>query len=784
VRRDNPEWTTGKDGKPKPDKKYLGAPNSTNRLYIPPGVTLEQLQDLTIPVVIVEGEKKALALWGLAHYQSDKPRFISIAIAGVWNWRGRVGKANGPKGERIDLTGPITDMARIEWKGRIVFVLFDTNVHTNESVKAARKGIARELGTRGALVKFVNLPEDCGVNGVDDLLAEWGPAKVLGLFESAVSGARLEVVLPPQFQSRPAGMFRVTKRAELLTELQLTNYRAAVVMNIQLDDGVEKKREFEMECELMGQPFRFRIPASEFTSMDWPIQQMGAAAITFPNQREYARAAIQWFSLSAGEKSIYTHTGWREVGGQRLYLHAGGAIGGDGPLSDVDVRLLGPMNRFNLQVPENTEQLASAVRASLGLVGLGPAAVCFPLLAATCRAVFGEADFAIHLVGETGAFKSEVAALHQQHFGAQMNRLNLPGAWSSTGNSLEVLAFHAKDALFVIDDFAPQGSSADVARYHAAADRVFRAAGNHAGRGRLDSTAKLREPKPPRALILSTGEDTPRGQSVRARLLILEISKGAIDTSVLTACQKVAEAGLYASAMAGFIQWLAGEYEAVRATFDRRVSQARSQAFQNAAHARTPEIVANLQAAFELYLDFSARVGAIDAPGRVSLAVRCWEALSEAAAAQAKHQAATEPTGRFLSVLRSLLASGKAHLAGLDGEQPDKEPRACGWRCNGGTWLRNGDCVGWAVADAIYLEPITAYRLVQLAASAAGESITVSEHTLKKRLREKGLLASIDETYETLTIRRTLAGSSRKVLHLRRAVVLPEAPDDEDENVG
>src|SRR5260370_42080221 len=110
-----------------------------------------------------------------------------------------------------------------------------------------------------------------------------------------------------------------------------------------------------------------------------------------------------------------------------------------------------------------------------------------------------------------------------------MTRLHLPGAWSSTGNALEALAFQAKDTLFVIDDFAPQGSGTDVSRYHAAADRVFRAAGNHSGRGRLDSTAKLREPKPPRGLILSTGEDIPRGHSVRARLWILEVSKGAID---------------------------------------------------------------------------------------------------------------------------------------------------------------------------------------------------------------------------------------------------------------
>ena len=107
---DNPEWTLGKDGKPKQERKYLGAPGSPNRLYFPPGVTPEQLADVTIPVVIVEGEKKALALQRLACHETARPRFIPVAIPGVWNWRGTVGKANGPKGERIDLKGPINDL--------------------------------------------------------------------------------------------------------------------------------------------------------------------------------------------------------------------------------------------------------------------------------------------------------------------------------------------------------------------------------------------------------------------------------------------------------------------------------------------------------------------------------------------------------------------------------------------------------------------------------------------------------------------------------------------------
>jgi hypothetical protein len=186
LRRDNPEWTQGKDGALKPDRKYLGEPGSGNRLYFPPGVTLAQLDDPAIPIVIVEGEKKALAVWRLAHHEQENPRFIPIAIAGVWNWRGTTGKTGGPKGERLNFTGPINDLNKIVWNGRTVFILFDANVTTNDSVKWARKGISRVLAGRRAIVRCITLPEDCGVNGVDDLLYAWGPARVWSCSRRAV----------------------------------------------------------------------------------------------------------------------------------------------------------------------------------------------------------------------------------------------------------------------------------------------------------------------------------------------------------------------------------------------------------------------------------------------------------------------------------------------------------------------------------------------------------------------------------------------------------------------
>jgi hypothetical protein len=132
---------------------------------------------------MVEGEKKCLALHRLSVESGE--RFLPIAIAGVWSFRGVVGKANDAKGARRDVKGTIPDFDRIVWKRRTVNILFDANVATNNSVKAARNALSKELTRRGAVPRFVELPTESGVNGIDDLLAIEGPDYAVGLIEAA-----------------------------------------------------------------------------------------------------------------------------------------------------------------------------------------------------------------------------------------------------------------------------------------------------------------------------------------------------------------------------------------------------------------------------------------------------------------------------------------------------------------------------------------------------------------------------------------------------------------------
>jgi hypothetical protein len=422
------------------------------------------------------------------------------------------------------------------------------------------------------------------------------------------------------------------------------------------------------------------------------------------------------------------------------------------------------------------------------LIGLTKAAaehITFVVLAAVYRACLRGCDFSIWIAGPTGVFKTEIAALARQHYGPTMNSRRLPGNFSSTANSLEVLAFWAKDAVLTLDDFAPYGSMQDVARYHATADRILRAAGNRQGRGSLSSDTSLREAKPPRGLIIVTGEDLPKGQSIRGRTFMIEIAQGDIDAAALTECQADAASGDYARALAAYIRAIAVKYDRVQAEYPTRFAALREKATR--AHSRTPGIVADLQLGFELFLDFAVEAGAIMGTEREDFANRCWAALEKVARAQRVQQVAGEPAHRFLELLRAAISSGDAHVAGLDGLEPS-DPAKWGWRTIGTgdneRFAEAGSRIGWLEGANLYLEPTVSYVVAQDIGRGTGEPLVVSETTLRKRLHEAKLLASVDRARQTYKVRKRVQGRVMEVLHLRASVLTEATPQSANRAAG
>jgi hypothetical protein len=259
----------------------------------------------------------------------------------------------------------------------------------------------------------------------------------------------------------------------------------------------------------------------------------------------------------------------------------------------------------------------------------------------------------------------------------------------------------------------------------------------------------------------------------------------------LTVHQHAAAAGRYAQALAGFVRWLAGWYGEAPGRLSAERARLRERAMTGVGSARTPGIVADLALGLKCLLDFAVAVGAATDAERDALARRGWQALQEAAAAQAKHVGDAEPTALFRRLLIAALASGRAHVAGPDGLAP-RDPEAWGWRrkelafgAQFGAepepgWLAQGRRVGWVEEADLYLEPEASYAAAQEMARDQGDGMPVTVRTLRKRLHERGLLAGVDGEREVLTVRRTLEGKRRDVMHLSAAFLSAEKPDQPD----
>ena len=775
----------GQNGKP---VKYETPRKAAMSLDVPPRAR-PLLRDPRTPLVATEGVKKGDSA-------ISNGFDCAIALLGVYNFRG----TNDDGGKTI-----LPEFEYIALNGRIVYLVFDSDVMTKRTVYGALRRLAGFLAYRGALVRPVYLPggPDGAKVGLDDFFAAGHTRdEVLALAED-------ELRPPPEPEAREGehsvGPYRATPKGIVWSKptqagpvaVPLTNFVARIVGDVAEDDGAEVRRLLEVRAALGVKVRDARLTPEKFAAMGWPLEVLGASALVYPGlaAKDHTRAAIQLLSGEVAERTVFGHTGWRERDGAWAYLHANGAIGAGGAGANVEVSLPEALSRYGLPSPPEGEALHEAVRASLGVATVAPESVTLPLLGATYRAALGGCDFSLFLVGPTGIGKSEIAALCQQHYGAGLDARHLPGSWTSTANALEGLAFACKDALLVVDDFAPSGNQADVQRYHRDAERILRAQGNRAGRQRMTATGGLRAAKWPRGLVLATGEDVPRGQSARARALILEVGPGDIRWDRLGERQRQAAEGTYAAALSGFLRWVAPQYDAIRQRLATEAARLRDEAGASPAHRRTPGIVADLGAAWRILLDFATEVGAITAGQAESAWRHAWEALGKAAGAQARHQAASEPAARFLELLGSALGSGRAHVADVDGAAPE-QPRRWGWRMaevgagefERREWRPQGSRVGWVDGTALYLDRDAALAEVQRLGRDVGDGLAVTAQVLTKRLHERGLLASIDTARETLTVRRTLEGKGRAVLHLDAGKLLgsgePDKTDKSDSEAG
>jgi hypothetical protein len=160
--------------------KFKAPAASGSRPYFSPLMPEGYLDDIRIPLVLIEGPVKVDSC-----YEHIPTGYCFVGLTGTWNTKDRRDD-QGVWNEEND-TRTLPELKAIPMRGRQVIILFDSDIDDNISVDEAAGDIGNWTRQRGARPYRCTLPSepDGRKNGADDFLVRHGAAALEEQLEAA-----------------------------------------------------------------------------------------------------------------------------------------------------------------------------------------------------------------------------------------------------------------------------------------------------------------------------------------------------------------------------------------------------------------------------------------------------------------------------------------------------------------------------------------------------------------------------------------------------------------------
>ncbi len=456
-------------------------------------------------------------------------------------------------------------------------------------------------------------------------------------------------------------------------DVPVADFLPVPIEDIVYDDGAEQSRFFKIKGlkKIKGEVIELPaiiIRAEDCASMNWVTANWGFDANIFsPLQtRKDTLRSIMFMvgQKKAVQKTIYTHTGWRENNGSWFYLHGGGAIGKE----NVEVHLDNKLSAFDLSGEKHnfisvSDAVCDFMRVSKPEVMYPIAATLFlsPLNEFLKQAGY-EPLFVLFLLGRTQSRKSTLAALALSFFG-KFTASALPSSFKDTANAIEKKGYLLKDMLMVVDDYHPVSDSYIRKNMEQIMQSIVRGYGDRTGRDRMNTDIKLRGGYAPRGNIIVTGEDFPNiGQSGAARSFIVELMPSDVPVSdYLNKAQHYAAEGYFTDFMREYINWLIPQTDELPKKLKQKFLDYRRDALDGnfSGLGRTGDNVAWLMIGFEYFSKFLCYSHIISEEEQKLFLQQAWEVFTNLALKQIEKSVEETPTQMFVSAIRDLFETQK-----------------------------------------------------------------------------------------------------------------------------
>jgi hypothetical protein len=452
----------------------------------------------------------------------------------------------------------------------------------------------------------------------------------------------------------------------------LCNFSAKVERELIKDDGQHPPTiEYHITGKLAsGKALpAIDVPAEEFDGMKWIGRLWGARAYTLVGGGKIhvlKRAILETSLPEMKTDRVHTFTGMYQVNGARAFLSATGALGATGLDETARVELSNNMVHYALPKTVTGEDLLVAYRTSLAFLDIAPLTITVPLWAVMYQAVLTEIkslNAVLQVYGPTQSKKSTISHLALTHYGSGFVKgrdYKAPMDWTSTAADIEGYLFTCKDVVTIIDDYAPQFTSAQESRDIAKrAHYVIRSVGNRSSRGRRNADMTSRARFIPRGNVIMTAEQPLVGQSIVGRTVVVPIEYGSIDLAKLSAAQDVHH--LYSVAFAGYVQWAIANWDRIKDESNKLVNAWLTDmigAFPN--QDRLSDYFAALRLGLHWGLRYGEEIGAIDDAEQqeAAMVVDLLTLLEE----QSTRISDQSPVLKFFTALEELLGAEKLVL--------------------------------------------------------------------------------------------------------------------------
>lgn len=582
----------------------------------------------------------------------------------------------------------------------------------------------------------------------------------------------------PYFSENGKMYMRTTKGV-----MQLSNFDIRLKEQRKIYDGGDSLPKTDLVLEVMSPKLDMKyvtIPSDKFEDSNYLISIDARLMVTAEKMRQHVSKAIRFLGNMFNVIRTHIYTGWTEINGKRMFLSNSGAIAEDGLNYNfkTDSEHGGP-NGYELQLASDDFKINYSTLI-FNLIRVADLKVTLPLLAAVFRAPLADmlpVDYSIGLIGKTGTKKTTLASLFLCFYGRNFSVTKTPENFNSTANAIQRHTFLHKDVLTLLDDYVVGETSEYVA------EKIFRSLANRSARNRLTKDSfGLHTSFIPRGLLMFTAEDMNLGQSIRARIIQIDVDQKLTNDLLLTELQKRAKAGEFTVIMGEYIRWLAGNYDVIADEISALKFENQASQKYKGKHARTASNLSDLTLGMRYFLKFASEELNFDQAMIDHIELQAEDTFKELVKIQDEQNSDADPIETFLNCLKGSFATNIAFVETKINSTTKKYGKLLGYAeafITGETIFQpKGQKVGLIKNDQMILIIEDAYSAAKQYARIRNIKFNITQYSLGRHLKDEGIIATESNR---ANIKRTIDGKRGRywVIDNWEEVMFPNFDDEQ-----